>query len=212
MKYLVFFFIVFFNMQFLYSQEFQIDFSQYPDVQFYQKGMLFMDSLNYDKAIECFDKAIEKNSGNTVYFYKRGYAYFYLNLFDSAISNFSHCLKIIPDEPEYYYLLGSCYEKQNENQKALDFFNQAINLDYTDIRFLKSRANIYYKMGFYVLAINEFDNLLLLNPKDGYCYFFRAVCKYKNKDKESACIDWQLAYDNSYTKALEYLNKICNKK
>lgn len=184
----------------------QVD--DFADTDLYNTGIKYLDSLKNDEAIVCFSKAISINPGNSIYFYKRGSAYFNKTAYELAIADFEYCFKVIPDEAEYLYLIGICYEKLDKNAMALTYYSNSINLD-SDERYYKRRANLNFKMENYLHTIKDYDELLIINQKDGASYFFRGVAYYKLNDKKNACIDWNNALLNSYSKASEYINKVC---
>jgi tetratricopeptide (TPR) repeat protein len=182
--------------------------SDFKDMDLYNTGLKYLDSLKNDEAISYFSKAININPGNSIYFYKRGGAYFNKTDYESAIADFEYCYKVIPEEAEYLYLIGICYEKLNKNAMALTYYSNSINLE-ADERFYKRRANLNFKMENYLQTINDYNEILILNPKDGESYFYRGVAYYKLNDKKNACIDWNNALLNSYSKASEYIKKVC---
>lgn len=182
--------------------------NDYADMDLYNTGLKYLDSLQNDVAIGYFSKAISINPLNSIYFYKRGSAYFNKAAYELAIADFEHCFKVIPDEAEYPYLIGICYEKLDKNDMALTYYSNSINL-YADERFYKRRANLNFKMGNYQNTIKDYNELLILDPKDGASHFYRGVAYYKLNDKKNACIDWHDAITNSYSKASEYINRVC---
>ncbi|MBW8333200.1 MAG: tetratricopeptide repeat protein [Prolixibacteraceae bacterium] len=183
--------------------------NDYEDNDLYNIGLKYLDSLKNDEAISYFSKAISINPGNSIYFYKRGGAYFNKSAYELAIADFEYCFKVIPDEAEYPYLIGICYEKLNKDAMALTYYSNSINLDSEDERYFRRRANLNFKMENYLNTIKDYNELLILNPKDGASYFYRGVAYYKLNDKKNACIDWNNALLNSYSKASEYIGRIC---
>ena len=139
----------------------------------------------------------------------RGQAYYKLYQFHLAMNDFAYCDSILKDESEYPYLIGSCYDKLDNSNKALFYYNKAITLDSSDIRYIRCRANLFLKIEKYDKAIIDYNTILNHTPKDGSIYYYRGIAEYKINDKKNACLDWNTAIMNSYTNAMYYISKHC---
>jgi tetratricopeptide (TPR) repeat protein len=61
-----------------------------------EQGFRFLESGDYEKAIECFDKAIGLNPNYTDAYLNRGLAYWYLKQNERAIEDFEKVLELNP--------------------------------------------------------------------------------------------------------------------
>jgi PGF-CTERM protein len=61
-----------------------------------EQGFRFLESGDYEKAIECFDKAIELNPNYTDAYLNRGLAYLYLEQNERAIEDFEKVIELNP--------------------------------------------------------------------------------------------------------------------
>ncbi len=188
---------------------FLLNAQEYQDMKYYKLGMSLIDSSKYKEAIFFFNKAIKLNPGNTIYFYKRGHAYFNTNNFDSAINDFSHCYKILRDESEYPFLIGLCLEKKNLIKDAFYYYDRAIEIDSTQTKYFKYRANLFLKVDSFTKAIKDYNLVIAKEPNNGNAYYNRGIAKYKLNSKQEACLDWLNALQNSNEKARIYLEKYC---
>ncbi len=114
---------------------------KYPNIAiaYNQRGLLFLDNGEYDKAYRDFKNAIEISSKDQYITFK---------------------------SDKYYYLnLGNCYRAMGRNNDALVTFEQALKLypNFDEIYF--NIANIYDSLGDIDKAILFYKKTLQINPK-----------------------------------------------
>ena len=94
-------------------------------------GFAFFQLENDDKAIEFYDKAIDKGLDNgTVYFYK-GLSYCYQGNYTKALKEIDFALLKEPTNQEFMNQKGLIYKNQGQEDKALEIFEEAIKLPNT---------------------------------------------------------------------------------
>lgn len=59
----------------------------------YDKGMEYIESEDYGKALKCFEEAISENADKAEYYIGAGMAYNYLGRYDEAVEKFSHAFQ-----------------------------------------------------------------------------------------------------------------------
>jgi tetratricopeptide (TPR) repeat protein len=84
---------------------------------------------DYQKSIQLFAKALQKDRKFALVYSFRGTAYLKLNQFKKAISNFSSAIRLNPKYARAYHLRGLAYEKMGDFAPAFRDFDQAIELD-----------------------------------------------------------------------------------
>ena len=114
------------NINFTYSQVADADI-------FFQKGILNEESGNYQKALEYYSKAIDKDSLNPKYYCYRGFCYQFLgeineNFYNLAITDINMSIKIDTTYSEGYYKLGIVRSNMKQNELACDAWEKAFNL------------------------------------------------------------------------------------
>ena len=59
----------------------------------YDKGMEYIESEDYGKALKCFEEAISENADKAEYYIGAGMAYNYLGRYEEAVEKFSHAFQ-----------------------------------------------------------------------------------------------------------------------
>lgn len=124
------------------------------------RGNGYLTDGNVEQAIKYYDKAVALNPDNMDAYEARGAAYFFKGDYEKATADFSKAINANPNNSDLYtaYAAAAAALKDYDNAlKALEMAQQ-INPSKPEIFF--SRGNIYYVMGHYDLAVNEFSNLL----------------------------------------------------
>lgn len=87
---------------------------------------------NFEKAMECYKKAIEFDSEYPCAHNDLGIIYFYLDEPNKSIEEFKKALKIDPDYLGAYTNLAMAYEEIGEVEKALDYWQKRIGFSKKD--------------------------------------------------------------------------------
>jgi tetratricopeptide (TPR) repeat protein len=66
-------------------------------------GVDYAQSLEYEKAIECFGKAIELDPDEGLYYNNRASAYFRLEQYEKAIEDYGKAIELCPYNAFWYY-------------------------------------------------------------------------------------------------------------
>ncbi len=93
---------------------------------------------------------------------------------------------------------------------AIDFFNQAIQSEPTNLKYIHTRGKSLYKAGMYHQAVENFTILLQEDPTNGTAYYYRGLSFDKLNDIENAIRDMQNAklYDSEVaSSAFQYLQE-----
>ncbi len=92
-------------------------------VQYYLKGNRWMDEGNTEKAIESYNKAIDKYAKHSMAYEKRGTINYQLKNYDDAIYDFKKSIKLYPQNGTAYFGLALALLKTgalDEAEKALE--------------------------------------------------------------------------------------------
>ena len=107
-----------------------------------------MDSANYDKAIECYQKAIETDTAYFDAHFNMGLAYSSMSDYDKAIEYYNKAVAIKDTDADTYFSLGGVYAKKQDYDKAIEMLKKGIKLkpnspaEYNYLSFLYSEKNI----------------------------------------------------------------------
>ena len=112
----------------------------------FESAMLEFANARYDKSIQLFTRAIEKNANHLLAFVSRGAAYLKLDILDQAQDDFNSAIAIDPDYARAYHMRGLVSEKQGADETALADFDRAIDLDPEYGAAYYSRATLHAKL------------------------------------------------------------------
>lgn len=101
----------------------------YVSVAYNCRGTCYHGMGKFDKAIENYTMAIERNPNFDMAYYNRGNAQAKKGLFNNAIEDYTKSLKVNPEFAIAYWSRGKMYEKIGEHQKAKDDIEKAKLLD-----------------------------------------------------------------------------------
>lgn len=89
--------------------------------------------------------------------------------------------------------ISMCNYRAGNYGEALSCINQAINMDSTELAYIRHRANIYYEMGKVKFAIAEWDKVLAAQPEDAFGYYRRGWFKVIDGDYDGAVEDLSMS-------------------
>jgi tetratricopeptide (TPR) repeat protein len=87
-----------------------------------------------------------------------------------------------------FNLIGIYFQKKNKARKALNYFNKSLVLKPDTFQVLNNRGVIYFLLEEIDLAINDFNQSLLINSKIHDTYLSLAKC-YLHKDNVQKAIE-----------------------
>jgi len=159
-----------------------------------------------------FAKAIELNSQLIGVYLSRGDLYRHRGEYDDALADYNKVIELAPDYPEAYYYRGLLHDAKGEYDLALDDFTKAIEVNphyYYISGVYCRRANLYYKIGEYDramddygkfdLAVTEYTGAIELDPKDAFAYASRAICWLAKGDYDKAWEDVNHCQQQNHT-------------
>ncbi|MBQ8592250.1 MAG: tetratricopeptide repeat protein [Lachnospiraceae bacterium] len=127
-------------------------------------GMAAVEALDYNMALEHFEKAVVNNEEPELLYRGQGLAYMGLSQYADAVVAF---------------------------EKALTYSKMYVtNLDY-DVNYYLATA--YYKNGEFDKAIKVYDAILNLQKKDIMSYYLRGIAKLESNDFDGAVTDFDTA-------------------
>jgi tetratricopeptide (TPR) repeat protein len=85
-------------------------------------------NLQYDEALEAFQKALEWNPALPILYNAEGWAYHKLGRSDDAIGALEESLRLNPGETDAYRQLGDIYEELDEPEKGIEALEKAFAL------------------------------------------------------------------------------------
>ncbi len=134
----------------------------------------------------------EKKKGLSFYIFK-GISYLNLNKFDKANKEFEKQIKQFLNDSSGYYFMGNIYCEQKKYNEAIDYYNKYIQfyekkqLSKYDPPYWISRAYFnrgwaYVKLKEYDKGLNDYMQVIKLDPKDKMAYY-NLACIYSLLNK-----------------------------
>lgn len=132
------------------------------------KGKRYFSQNKFDKAIQCFDKAIEINPNIAEIYVYRGDVNYIIDE-EQAIKDYTKAITLNPKSLKAYYSRGLLYEVAfSECSKAIKDYTKAIEINSNNYNVYNCRANVYMQVEEYDKATDDFLKLLIFtkNPKN----------------------------------------------
>ena len=167
---------------------------------YYEQGLVFYKSMEYDRSIEDFTKALEINprdKENHKVYYMRGRSYLENRRYNEAINDFTKALEICPQEDKttkfsIFESRGNAYHALNKNDAALKDFSAAVAIN----RFHKNIKYVYNNRGWiwqskkdYEKAIQDYSAAIKKDPAFAPSYYGRASAYSKSNNMPRAIED-----------------------
>lgn len=137
---------------------------------FYDQGMIELESKDFAKAVEYFDKAIaesEKVKDNPAEkaFAQKARALDGLGNYQESGRLYDLAFERTPDDPNLWYMRGLSYADQGMNEKALKYFDKVFELDSKLEDAMFAKAHLLEKLGEYDKQLECYQRILKANPE-----------------------------------------------
>jgi len=141
---------------------------------------------DFDKAIECYKKAVEIKPDYHEALYNMGNAYKKKGDFDKAIECYEKAIKIKPDYHKAFYNIGIAYDEKEDFDKAIECYKKAVEIkpDYHEALF--NMGNAYDEIGEFDKAIECYEKSIKIKPDDYKALFNMGFVYEFNKDYDNA--------------------------
>jgi len=159
-----------------------------------------------DKAMESFNKAIERNKTYSKAFQNRGNIFFDRGNDKMALKDYNKGLALEPTAEKTLSSRGAVYARQGQYDKSLLDLTKAIEIDPNFVDALSNRALVYMQQNKYQEAINDFSRILSFQPNAGI-YGSRGVCYGRLGQPEQALQDHNRAIQLDPNEGTFYRNR-----
>jgi len=157
------------------------------------RGSLYHDYGEYDKAIADFSKAIHIDPENYRAYHMRGMTYGTIGESERAIRDFRSMLEIEPNSYDAYRLIGLSYLDLEEYEKAIEALNNALELAPDDSRAYLFRGDAYFFLGDDERAYAEYTKAIQYVPNQPGAYTARADVNLYLEQYDQAIEDCNIA-------------------
>ena len=151
-----------------------------------EKGISLAMSGEYEKAIECFDKAIELNPNYADAYYDRGLTYYQLKRYEKAIEDYNKAIELNLSDAEAYYDRGLTYHKLKRYERAIEDYTKAIELDPNLAEAYCARGHAYFYSKQYEKAVEDYTKAIELGSNLTSVYENRELALRKLEEQKAA--------------------------
>ncbi len=124
--------MVFVVMAFMLLYGGQVAWSQEEPVTvqgFLNRGQLYAQNEEYDKAIADFNESIRLNPNNLYAYLFRGVSYNLKGNFDQGIADLTQAIRLNPNYDELYFQRGAAYYQKGENDLAMADWEKTLRIN-----------------------------------------------------------------------------------
>jgi tetratricopeptide (TPR) repeat protein len=141
-----------------------LPFSQTPRV-YVNLGNIYARKGEFDKAIPCYQKALQIAPGQTEAYVNLGYIYIAKREYKKAEDILEKAIKISPRHTNAHYNLGVVYASTGRHKEALSEINKTIELNPNHIAALNTMGKIYLRQGKRSKAKEAFERSISIKPE-----------------------------------------------
>ena len=116
------------------------------EFEYHNEGNEYYKKNEFDKAIECYDKALEISPNLLETYFNRGLAYTRKQMYDKAIEDLSKVIELNPNLAEAYYTRGLVYEYKQDYDRAISDYDHSIGIDSNYTKAKKQKVTSYIKI------------------------------------------------------------------
>lgn len=157
-------------------------------------AVYYQDNAEAEKAVECYNKALDAAPGLIEAHYNIGVIRYGQNAWDSAIRHFSKALDLKPNYLDAAFNLAASFKEAGQYRQAALTYQKVVQLDATLSEAFHYQGICYLKIGQIPLAMNSLQQAVQLAPGNPLYWFNLAEANLIAKSMESAI--------NCYRKAI----------
>ncbi|MCS3901805.1 tetratricopeptide repeat protein [Methanococcus voltae] len=135
---------------------------------YFYKGNLYRYFTEYEKALECYNKALDVDSKYTVVWCNKGNVYHNMKEYEKALECYNKALDVDSKYTVVWCNKGNVYHNMKEYEKALECYNKALDVDSENVIYLHHKAITLEWLGRYEKALSCYYKALKLYT--GYSY------------------------------------------
>jgi tetratricopeptide (TPR) repeat protein len=182
-------------------------------VSHYNRGVVYFNKSDFDRAIADFSEAIEINPKMAMAYNARGVTFEEKGDFDRAIADSDKAIEIDPKyAPAYSNRGNALMNKGGDLDRAIADYTKSIEID--PLQQGGAHLNAYYKRGFaYQMkrdldrAMTDYSKAIDVDPKQALAYIGRGFILRVRGDLDGAIADYTKAIEIDPTHALPYIRR-----
>ena len=146
-------------------------------------GLAYSTQGNYDKAIECYQKAIDLDPKYSDAYNNLGSVYYTQGNYDKAIEYYQKAIDLDPHSYMAYNNLGAAYDGKGDYHKEIECFQRAVQLKPRYVTPYDNLGVIYDNRGNYDKVIECYQKVIELDPSSYLTYYYLGIVFGKKGDK-----------------------------
>lgn len=197
----------------LHYFQYALDLSPENDKIWNSRGLLFMETEQYETAKNDFLFAHKLNPDLFAYRTNLIQAFFFTDEYQKAfdLSNESMPNANLAEKSQLYTLQGYYYLNTKNNNAADSCFTIAVNLDNNQASPFVGLAVVNIENENFKAAVENCNAAIALQPEISSAYLNRGIANEMLRKTDQACIDWEKAFFLGSQKAITYLNdNVCD--
>jgi Flp pilus assembly protein TadD, contains TPR repeats len=135
-----------------------------------QKGWEFRNKQEYDKAIECYDKAIELNPEDEGAWLWKGNVLGKLQNYEESLACYDKILELNPKNEYAWRWKGAILAQLQRYEESLMFYDKVIELNPQYVTAWILKGNALIELQRYEESLTCYDKVLELNPEDAIAW------------------------------------------
>jgi predicted O-linked N-acetylglucosamine transferase (SPINDLY family) len=130
-----------------------------------EDAVWFAQHKKLDKAIICWETAVDWHPEYVEAYYNLGIAYNQLQNYERSAQAFEKAIKLRPDYPEALYNLGLTLVRLNRLNEALQSYQKALEITPDDIDIHLAIGSVYFKQKQLKPSLAAYESALAIDPK-----------------------------------------------
>lgn len=137
-----------------------------------EKGWMYTQFGNYDKALDCFEDVLEINSKSVAGLYLKANLYYLQGHLEDALDVLNHSLYLDPEDILSLILKAVIYNFQGSAQTAMRIYQRILRIDATNGLALMNMSFLYYEKKEFEKALNIAKKALEIEPMNAFALYF----------------------------------------
>ena len=169
-----------------------------------EDAVLYFNDNQFEKTLIIVNEILLDNPQDYFAYSVQGRSFFALGKPIDGIESMSKSIYLNPEYYQAYAYRSTMYKSIGEHQKALNDIEVALKNDTTNIDLIKIQASILYSLSENKRAIEVFNKLLKLDPKDAESLVYRGILHKRLRNYNATLTDFEEAiainpnYDFAY--------------
>ncbi len=142
-------------------------------VSWYHRGLVLCITRNFNEAIACYDRALERSPDEPLFWRRKGFVLIKAGCYGDAVACFDRALDLDPADAMAWQRKGYALMHLGEHEGAIACFDRALSLDPEHILAWQCRGRVLGIMCRYDEAVGCYEAVLAIDPGRGSAAWYR---------------------------------------